>query len=261
MKKSIQIIAIALVLLSGNSVIGQNDTMYVNYKGDVTFAIPTSQIDSLTFYRPNPSSTGLEYVLCGGSEFVWNDVTNPTTGKTWMDRNLGASRVATSSLDSLAYGDLYQWGRGADGHQCRNSDTTHVLSDKDNPGHEEFIVLSQGLDWRNPKNDNLWQDANGLNNPCPSGYRLPTKTEWEEEVNTWASNDSSGAYGSVLKLPMAGLRNWNLGSIASGVTGEYWSSTSSYNLACSLLFYSSNYAQMSTTSRRASGFSVRCIRN
>lgn len=33
------------------------------------------------------------------------------TGRVWMDRNLGASSVATSSNDAEAYGDLYQWGR------------------------------------------------------------------------------------------------------------------------------------------------------
>jgi len=36
------------------------------------------------------------------------------TGRVWMDRNLGASQVATSSTDPLSLGDLYQWGRGTD---------------------------------------------------------------------------------------------------------------------------------------------------
>jgi len=39
------------------------------------------------------------------------NVTNPITGETWMDRNLGAIQVATSSTDADSYGDLYQWGR------------------------------------------------------------------------------------------------------------------------------------------------------
>lgn len=56
------------------------------------------------------------------------EVTNPATGKTWMDRNLGASRAATSPTDASSFGDLYQWGRGADGHQLRSSDTTSVVS-------------------------------------------------------------------------------------------------------------------------------------
>jgi hypothetical protein len=38
------------------------------------------------------------------------EVQNPVTGRIWMDRNLGASRAATSPTDSEAYGDLYQWG-------------------------------------------------------------------------------------------------------------------------------------------------------
>lgn len=40
-----------------------------------------------------------------------------------MDRNLGVSRIATSSTDSEAYGDLYQWGRLSDGHEKRTSPT------------------------------------------------------------------------------------------------------------------------------------------
>jgi hypothetical protein len=31
-----------------------------------------------------------------------------TTGKIWMDRNLGASEVANSTTDAASYGDLYQ---------------------------------------------------------------------------------------------------------------------------------------------------------
>ncbi len=48
----------------------------------------------------------------GPSGMSETDVYNPATGKIWMDRNLGASRVAQSSIDEEAYGYLYQWGRG-----------------------------------------------------------------------------------------------------------------------------------------------------
>ncbi|MGA1583494.1 MAG: hypothetical protein ACO4CH_09580, partial [Saprospiraceae bacterium] len=58
------------------------------------------------------------YLHCGSLTAVV-EVTNPLTGKTWMDRNLGASQVADSSSDANSYGDWYQWGRFADGHQCR----------------------------------------------------------------------------------------------------------------------------------------------
>ena len=71
--------------------------------------------------------------LCDGSGFSWNDVTNTYTGEIWMDRNLGASNVATSSSDTGSFGDLYQWGRRADGHQCRNSSITTSLTSSSTP--------------------------------------------------------------------------------------------------------------------------------
>ncbi len=99
------------------------------------------------------------------------DVTNATTGKTWMDRNLGAIQAATSSTTEYAYGDLYQWGRGTDGHQIRTSTTSSTLSSSDTPGHGNFILMGGSpYDWRSPQNTNLWQGVSGVNNPCPSGY-------------------------------------------------------------------------------------------
>jgi hypothetical protein len=35
------------------------------------------------------------------------DVYNPVTGRIWMDRNLGATQVATSSTDAASYGHLF----------------------------------------------------------------------------------------------------------------------------------------------------------
>ena len=92
-----------------------------------------------------------------------------------MDRNLGANQVATSSTDANAYGDLYQWGRGNDGHQCRNSSTTSTLSSSDTPPNSNFILSPNApYDWRTTQNNNLWQGVNGTNNPCPTGFRIPT---------------------------------------------------------------------------------------
>ena len=46
-----------------------------------------------------------------------------SAGQVWMDRNLGALRVAQSVDDYHSYGWLYQWGRLADGHEIRS---THI---------------------------------------------------------------------------------------------------------------------------------------
>ena len=189
------------------------------------------------------------------------EVTNPVTGRTWMDRNLGASRAATSSTDQQAYGDLYQWGRPADGHQLRNSLTTSTLSSSDQPDHGDFILISGNpYDWRSPQNDEMWQGASGINNPCPSGYRLPTEAEWNAERNSWNSNNASGAFGSQLKLPMAGYRFRSTGSLLDvGSFGFYWSSTVSGTDSWSLAFDNSNAGW--SDSNRANGNSVRCIKD
>ncbi len=187
-------------------------------------------------------------------------VTNPATGKTWMDRNLGASQVATSSTDPESYGYLYQWGRLTDGHQIRTSGTTTTLSNSDNPGHGDFILAPDSPnDWRSPQNDDLWQGVNGINNPCPPGYRLPTEAEWEEERQSWNSNDAAGAFDSPLKLPAAGGRSLSGGLGGLGSSGVYWSSTVSSTDSRYLLFKSTD-ADMHN-SVRANGLSVRCIKD
>ncbi len=196
------------------------------------------------------------------------DVTNPKTGKTWMDRNLGASRAATSSTDAASYGDLYQWGRGADGHQLRSSTTTTSLSSSNQPGNGNFILAPSGLaDWRNPQNDNLWQGVSGVNNPCPIGYRIPTETELDEERGSWVSQNDEGAFSSPLRLPLAGYRDEDDGSIRSVNTmGSYWSSntksTTSYTGAIPLIFNCCIAGDGGQNgSSRARGYSVRCIKN
>ena len=190
------------------------------------------------------------------------DVYNPATGKVWMDRNLGASQVATSITDANAYGDLYQWGRGTDGHQERTSGTTTTLSNSDAPGHGYFIAAASGspFDWRNPQNNNLWQGVNGTNNPCPSGYRLPTEAEWEAERTCWILNNASGAYDSELKLTIAGSRSNTNGSFGNiGTHGLYWSST--IDGTNSLFFLFDSNSSGIDIGNRADGFSVRCIKN
>lgn len=184
-----------------------------------------------------------------------------SAGQIWMALNLGASQVATSSTDPAAYGTLYQWGRLSDGHEYRSSSTTTDLSNTDVPGHGSFILASfDPWDWRSPKNDNLWQGVAGVNNPCPSGFRLPTATEWEAEQASWDSNDSAGAYGSPLKLVSAGYRHLNDGTLFSvGSNGSYWSSTVDGSNSRYLSFYS-GYASMGY-GYRAYGFSIRCLKD
>lgn len=227
-----------------------------------TYQNPGSFTVELTVSNSSGSATETKANYIVLEEFFWNDVSNPLTGETWMDRNLGASRVAISSDDVEAYGDLYQWGRLADGHEKRSSAVMSMnsFSDTDVPGHGSFIIVnSLPFDWRNPQNDNLWQPESGINNPCPAGYRIPTQSEWEAERTTWSSSNTAGAFNSVLKLPLAGNRGRFDGSLASeGNAGYYWSSTIDNNYSYYFFFFSTDAGTTGWT--RAEGYSVRCIK-
>lgn len=223
------------------------------------------------------SSKTIDFVftafLCGDSvTFIYDGATvtygtvTSADGRCWLDRNLGASQVATSSTDAAAFGDLFQWGRASDGHQLRTSGTTNILSSDDVPGHSDFIMpYLSPYDWRDPQNGGLWQGVNGINNPCPPGWRVPTNTEFEVEYLSWSTEDAIGAFDSPLKLTMAGLRNYDNGMIdAVNMFGTYWSSTSSatqsYYLLTGYLPGAGGFAGV-PDDERALGFSVRCIKD
>jgi hypothetical protein len=228
--------------------------------------------DGSAWVKVSAGTDGQTLTFNGGKP-VWSgslpgNTAVSTTGKIWMDRNLGAIQVATSSTDALAYGDLYQWGRGTEGHQNRTSSTTTTLSSSDGYGNAagtekaSFIIPpnSSPWNWRSPQNDNLWQGVNGVNNPCPTGYRIPTEAEWEAERLSWTGgNNAAGAFASPLKLPMAGYR-FNSGALSIvGTFGLYWSSTVSGSYSRTLYFTSSD-SYMNTFSR-GDGSSVRCLKD
>jgi len=174
-----------------------------------------------------------------GAQVTYGIINSPVTGRKWLDRNLGAAHAATSVADYASYGDLFQWGRPADGHQVvtrkgpgdadvagKNGMTTvhppFQTSSTDNPGHAMFIIVqSQAGDWRDPQNGNLWQGVDGVNNPCPKDWRIPTEQEWMDENLV----DLSTAFAN-LKITYTGTRWVDSGEFAqSTTTGTYWSST------------------------------------
>ena len=201
---------------------------------------------------------------------IYEQVTS-TTGKIWMDRNLGATRVATSNTDYLAYGSLYQWGRGSDGHQLIDyindfvgdpvNGTTLTLSTSDTPNDALFIMPSASpFDWRSGQNASLWQGVNGINNPCPSGYRIPTEIELNAERLAFSTMDDAGAFASPHKLPIPGYRHLSDGTMnGTSSFGYYWSSTVN-GAEVQVLYFRIGFAGM-IAADRAFGLSVRCIKN
>lgn len=207
---------------------------------------------------------------------VWQGVTykviTAEDGRQWLDRNLGAKQVATASNDQDSYGWLYQWGRGNDGHQYTAwgaqpdpalSGTTSALSSSDTPGHSSFIVNSDTspYDWRSSQNATLWQGVSGINNPCPPGFRLPTKDEWANWAAAAKVTNAATALSSSLKLPEAGYRNRSTAlPTGQGSRGCYWSS-SVYSGAAHYLYFDWPSANPADGNRLADGYAVRAIKN
>jgi len=220
-----------------------------------------------TFNSDNIKAIYMIWEKCGDEvAFIYNKepvfygTVEGQNGTCWMDRNLGALRVATQSNDREAYGDLFQWGRGDDGHQLRNSNTTHIRSSSDNPGHSSFITqTSSPYDWLNPQNDNLWQGDGGINDVCPAGWRLPTETELDNERLSWNGNTFYAAFASPLKLVPAGGRFTDGFIYGIGSYGQYWTSSVSGSDARHLDIRN-NPASIRNISR-VYGMSVRCIRD
>jgi hypothetical protein len=179
-----------------------------------------------------------------------------------MDRNLGATQAAASSTDAASYGDLYQWGRAKDGHESRTSATTATTAATAAAGHGNFITAGDGTNYNWTDfigEDTLWQA--GLNDPCPTGYRIPTETELETERVLFSSNNAAGAF-LALKLPFASIR-YSSGTLnTAGEESLYWSSTHSMpNNPYARGLYLSTSAAVMNDNFRSSGVSVRCIKD
>jgi uncharacterized protein (TIGR02145 family) len=284
----------AFVIGNGVNNTAKSDAFVVDFSGNVTankFIGDGSQLTGISSVPKTGNTTGDmlywngtawvkvaagsngQALIFSGGKPVWssytitgslpsNTVFNATTGKIWMDRNLGATQVATSSSDAASYGNLYQWGRGADGHELRNSGNIPTKSTTDNPGNSSFIYYGTDFpsNWRTTPNDNLWQGVNGVNNPCPTGFRVPTMAEFDEERLSWSSTNASGAFSSSLKLPKAGWRNfWDGGFSNLGTNGLYWSSTISSGVP--ICFFINDSSAYISNNQRASGYSLRCIKD
>ncbi len=186
-------------------------------------------------------------------------IVSARTGRLWMDRNLGATRVALSLDDEEAYGYLYQWGRATEGHEKRNSNTSNDVATTSAPngGNSWDGLFIAGLhNWLTPPDDSLWQGTEGINNPCPSGFRLPTHSEWANEH----LGNTDNAF-DKLKLPIGGDRTISGHINSPGNRGVYWSSTEADNSQISCLFMTgSGYLSTELRWDRGQGVNVRCIK-
>lgn len=175
--------------------------------------------------------------------------------------NLGATDTTLDPNlpEQAIIGNYYQWGSA---NVCANASTSSALI--------------SGWNTAAAANGEWVDGSKTVNDPCPTGFRVPTKTQWDGVLanNTvsrtgvsWtnsASNFTTAIHfgpnvnTKTLTLPAAGSRGNTNGALGGrGSNGYYWSSTENSTSAWALNFASSSAS--SNSNGRANGFSVRCI--
>ena len=188
--------------------------------------------------------------------------TAPGVWKAFMCHNLGANQ----SLDPFTpaagiHGDKYKWGVATAAFLMIND--SHIGSIPNWPNIT--VPPSTDADW------NM-----NTANPCPTGYRVPTRAEWEGVLslsnntqtytapNTWGNdpeNFSSGVkIGEALFLPGAGCRRESNGVLMyRGRYGYYWSTSAESTTTIGFSVLVANGYVGSGYDDRSFGYSVRCI--
>lgn len=208
----------------------------------------------------SPSST----TTISHKNFSYSTVTSPHTSKVWLDRNLGASRVCTYLTDSQCYGDYYQWGREADGHEKKTSTSTTTLLGSIDEVSSKFVYIHKA-DWTSADSDGstrsfIWSKIDG-SSICPIGFRVPTKTELFNEFPDVSNRYN--LYPNFLKVPSAGYRSNGTDDSIYGDTGTQamiWSSEPDNSGYGHLMHFNNSKKELYIWFRTL-GASVRCIKD
>jgi uncharacterized protein (TIGR02145 family) len=204
-------------------------------------------------------------------------LTNSTllAGRWWAPVNAGYA--------TTVYGLLYQWNRKAG--QTYDESPLPTITDgpvsvtvgNDASANNTFYSIDANpRDWCTPQSD-AWDLTNY--NPCPTGWRVPTKVELQSLVeagSTWTSSggpdalagrwfggDHGGTHVGSLFLSASGLRYFSAGQLIGRPTeGTYWSSEVFGTNANTLDFYSEvdGRGAFTTDWYPAAGLSIRCVK-
>ena len=250
----------------------ETETSY-SFTATATDTAGNAATQSVTVTVLNDACTGGDVISHLGTDYC--TVTSPYTGEVWLDRNLGASQVCTSFDDSACYGDYYQWGRNFDGHEDSTSTSIDAgdasqAANVSNVGHGDFIESNNtySYDWaKSADGDGSLRSANWSatdgSSVCPVGFRVPTIDELKAELLDAGSaeiTDRDDAFNSFLKLPSAGYHSGYSGTFGNqGSWGYVWCSSVYGSNSRSVYFRSGSAGEGS--SRRAFGYTVRCLRD
>ncbi|MEY3367277.1 MAG: hypothetical protein RI973_432 [Bacteroidota bacterium] len=245
---------------------------FANGNGSLTYAISgTVNAPGLANFELNIAgqSCTMEVPICGA--FV-----APGQWKAFLCHNLAAANTSANPFQPSweINGGYWQWGRkGPDPTAWLNTNTQNFAHGPSGPGANQTNQAAVGGWGLSAAPNGAWSDASKtVDDPCPAGFRVPTKTQWSGLIannsptlaGTWngiPTNYSSGRLiGSGLMLPASGNRKDIDGSLFDrGGAGYYWSSTEEGTVqAWDLSFSGGGSITMGYFSRN-SGYAVRCI--
>ncbi|AFR36067.1 FISUMP domain-containing protein [Riemerella anatipestifer] len=247
--------------------------------------LPIQGPDGKTWLNNN---LGAEYARVGSQWF------NPTRQAGALDytKTTTAEPLSTPTAEQIkkdwrAYGSLFQWQRKPDGHELitwtnatsgtpKYSGFGSVSSSWTNAGTNKFIPYNNNSvgSWVNSSTNqsgphNLWQ-VNGSNNPCPSGYHVPTHAEQKALHNAILGyNAGTSSIGSnkmwneqVLRLPASGNREASNTVFSNrSSSGFLWSSEQYDSNYTWSLWFNNGRSYAGNHNNRASGISVRCLKD
>jgi len=256
---------------------GDMDLLTIGYAGEIGITKIYTNNSPAVCGNPGPNTGDLGCVTFTYQGTTRTYVTvRANDGNIWIQQNLGSENVAASETDATGFGDLFQFGRWDDGHQLRTSPVNANAPEPNNPiglngGNPSFYTSSPEW-WANGAITDSWNatspaevtDKNGCD-PCKAlglQWNIPTQTDWQQIIADENITDIATAYGSNLKLPVAGSRLGTSGNFNfTAQRGYYWSKTPSDNVDyVKYLYYSNFIVNPNAGSPRSQGLSVRCIK-